>query len=78
MRGLEGSLFAASTAAFVFVGCLSIGTAKSADLGGDCCAALEERVAELEATTVDTGNKKVSITMSVRGDSNLSGSRGSS
>jgi hypothetical protein len=25
--------------------------AKAADLGGDCCADLEERVAELEATT---------------------------
>ena len=26
--------------------------AKSADLGGDCCADLEQRVSELEATTV--------------------------
>ncbi len=34
---------------------------KAADLGGDCCADLEERVAELEATTVRKGNKKVSI-----------------
>ena len=32
--------------------------AKAADLGGDCCADLEERVAELEATTVRKGNKK--------------------
>ncbi len=37
--------------------------AKAADLGGDCCADLEERVAELEATTVRKGNKKVSITL---------------
>jgi predicted porin len=37
--------------------------AKAADLGGDCCADLEERVAELEATTVRKGNKKVSITI---------------
>jgi predicted porin len=37
--------------------------AKAADLGGDCCADLEERVAELEATTVRKGNKKVSITV---------------
>ena len=36
--------------------------AKAADLGGDCCADLEERVAELEATTVRKGNKKVSVT----------------
>ena len=37
---------------------------KAADLGGDCCADLEERVAELEATTVRKGNKKVSVTIS--------------
>ena len=37
--------------------------AKAADLGGDCCADLEERVAELEATTVRKGNKKVSVTL---------------
>jgi predicted porin len=36
---------------------------RAADLGGDCCADLEERVAELEATTVRKGNKKVSITV---------------
>jgi hypothetical protein len=36
--------------------------AKAADLGSDCCADLEERVAELEATTVRKGNKKVSVT----------------
>ncbi len=38
--------------------------AQAADLGGDCCADLEERVAELEATTVRKGNKKVSVTLS--------------
>src|SRR5262245_26122030 len=38
--------------------------AKAAELGGDCCADLEERVAELEATTVRKGNKKVSVTLS--------------
>ncbi len=37
--------------------------AKAADLGGDCCADLEDRVAELEATTVRKGNKKVSVTL---------------
>src|SRR5438128_2856240 len=36
----------------------------SADLGGDCCADLEERVAELEATTTRKGNRKVSVTVS--------------
>ena len=35
--------------------------ARAADLGGNCCADLEERVAELEATTVRKGNRKVSV-----------------
>ena len=43
---------------------MSAHPAKAADLGGDCCADLEERVAELEATTVRKGNKKVSVTLS--------------
>ncbi|MBU1211994.1 MAG: porin [Alphaproteobacteria bacterium] len=38
-------------------------SAKAADLGGDCCADLEERVAELEATTARKGNRKVSLTI---------------
>jgi predicted porin len=41
-----------------------MGTAQSADLGGNCCADLEERVAELEATTVRKGNRRVSLTLS--------------
>ncbi len=36
-------------------------SARAADLGGNCCADLEERVAELEATTVRKGNRKVSL-----------------
>jgi hypothetical protein len=43
---------------------LMTGSAFAADLGGDCCADLEERVAELEATTVRKGNRKVSLTLS--------------
>ncbi len=38
--------------------------AMAADLGGDCCADLEERVAELEATTARKGNRKVSLEVS--------------
>ena len=34
------------------------------DLGGSCCTDLEERIAELEATTVRKGNRKVSLTIS--------------
>ncbi len=37
--------------------------ASAADLGGDCCADLEERIAELEATTARKGNRKVSLTI---------------
>lgn len=38
--------------------------AHAADVGGDCCSDLEERVAELEATTARKGNRKVSLTIS--------------
>ncbi len=54
----------AALAAGLLAGGLSIGSANAADLGGDCCADLEERVAELEATTVRKGNRKVSLTIS--------------
>jgi hypothetical protein len=45
---------------------LAIGVtqASAADLGGNCCADLEERIAELEATTARKGNRKVSLTVS--------------
>ena len=36
-------------------------SAFAADLGGNCCTDLEERVAELEATTARKGNRKVSL-----------------
>src|SRR5436189_5696977 len=39
-------------------------SATAADLGGNCCADLEERIAELEATTARKGNRKVSLTIS--------------
>ncbi|ADP72727.1 hypothetical protein Rvan_3548 [Rhodomicrobium vannielii ATCC 17100] len=39
-------------------------SAKDLTLGGDCCADLEERVAELEVTTVRKGNRKVSLELS--------------
>ncbi len=47
----------------VFVGGMAVPSAKAADLGGDCCADLEERVAELEATTARKGNRKMSLTV---------------
>ncbi len=58
------SRLAIAAAAGLFVGGLSLSPAQAADLGGDCCADLEERVAELEATTVRKGNRKVSVKLS--------------
>src|SRR5262245_39611327 len=58
---------ASSVALFASLGIFAAGgvsPAKAADLGGDCCADLEERVAELEATTARKGNRKVSLTIS--------------
>ncbi|MBO6550821.1 MAG: hypothetical protein JJ964_14520 [Rhizobiales bacterium] len=43
---------------------LTAPAAHAADLGGDCCADLEERVATLEATTARKGNRKVSLSIS--------------
>lgn len=53
---------AALVAAGVLAGGMSTG-ASAADLGGNCCADLEERIAELEATTARKGNRKVSLTI---------------
>ncbi len=50
---------------------LSLGSAQAADLGGNCCADLEERVAELEATTARKGNRKVSLTISGQVDKQI-------
>lgn len=55
-----GALSAAAlAAAAVFTGAV-----KAADLGGNAAADLEERVAELEATTARKGNRKVTLTIS--------------
>ena len=45
--------------------------AYAADLGGNCCADLEERVAELEATTARKGNRKTSLTITGRVNYNV-------
>lgn len=58
----KGRLWGVSVAALM-VGGWAMPVA-AADLGGDCCADLEERVAELEATTARKGNRKVSLTVS--------------
>ncbi len=63
---IGGLLRTTSLAALLAVGGLvgGMSQANAADLGGDCCADLEERVAELEATTARKGNRKVSLTVS--------------
>lgn len=74
-RGLRGStsfmnrFFRAVVGAFAPAASIVAGVsicitaASAADLGGDCCADLEERIAELEATTARKGNRKVSLTI---------------
>ncbi len=61
--GRFSAKYALSIAAVLAAGGLAL-PAAAADLGGNCCADLEERVAELEATTVRKGNRKVSLTIS--------------
>ena len=58
--------FKSSTAAIAVLAGMAIGSmpAAAADLGGDCCADLEERIAELEATTARKGNRKVKLEVS--------------
>ena len=61
-----GLLKSTSLAALVAVAGVALSgvSAQAADLGGNCCADLEERIAELEATTARKGNRKVSLTVS--------------
>ncbi len=50
-------------AALLLASAAAFAPANAADLGGDCCADLEERIAELETTTARKGNRKVSLTV---------------
>ena len=59
----SASRLAIMAVAGLFVGGVAMPSAKAADLGGDCCADLEERVAELEATTARKGNRKMGLTI---------------
>ena len=61
---MNSNRFAVLAGSALLAGGLSISPAQAADLGGDCCADLEERVATLEATTARKGNRKVSLTIS--------------
>jgi hypothetical protein len=57
---MKTSRIALAAAAGLLLGA-ALTPAKAADLGGGCCADLEERVAELEATTARKGNRVVSL-----------------
>ena len=61
----RGLMKTASGIAIAAAAGLFASNAMAADLGigGNCCADLEERVAELEATTARKGNRKVSLTV---------------
>src|SRR4026207_350447 len=61
---MKKSSLSALVAAGLLAGGLSAGSASAADLGGNCCSDLEERIADLEATTARKGNRKVSLTVS--------------
>ncbi len=64
-RGLFGtSSRLALVAAGLFVGGAALSPAQAADLGGDCCADLEERVAELEATAVRHRRRQMRLVLS--------------
>ncbi len=60
---IRGWMSKASAALLLTASALALDTAsaQAADLGGNCCADLEERIAELEATTARKGNRKVSL-----------------
>jgi hypothetical protein len=56
--------FALCSVAAMLVGAGAVAHADGLPRGGSCCADLEERIAELEATTARKGNRKVSLTIS--------------
>lgn len=62
-RNLSTRRVAVSALAGLAAAAVFPASADAADLGGDCCADFEERIAELEATTARKGNRKVSLTV---------------
>ena len=58
------TLLSATAITALLAGSAGLTPALAADLGGNCCADLEERVAELEATAARKGNRRVSLTIS--------------
>ena len=60
----KSSLLSVTAASVLLLSAGLAGKAQAADLGGGCCGDLEERVAELEATTARKGNRVVSLEIS--------------
>jgi hypothetical protein len=54
---------AVAAATSIIVGGVVLPTARAADFATDCCADLEQRVADLEATAARKGNRKMSLTI---------------
>jgi hypothetical protein len=50
-------------AAAVILSSLDVGSTSAADLSGDCCGDLEERIAELEGLTALKGGRKMSLSI---------------
>jgi Gram-negative porin len=63
-RRARRALCSGMVAAALALGLAHAPPAIAADLGGNCCGDLEERIADLEATTARKGNRKVSLTVS--------------
>lgn len=53
----------AAASALMIMAAAPSSTIHAADLGSNCCADVEERIAELEATTARKGTRKVSLTL---------------
>ena len=64
MRNITKRVYSVAAAAASLICAFALSPVQAADLGGNCCADLEERVAELESMAVRKGNRKVSLTIS--------------
>lgn len=61
--GFHAGALAVASALILAGGAGVFAADKNGDLGGNCCADLEERIAKLEATTANKGNTKVKLTI---------------
>ena len=64
MRNITKRVYSVAAAAASLICAFALSPVQAADLGGKCCADLEERIAELESMAVRKCNRKVSLTIS--------------